>query len=47
MDTDSFLIHIITGDFYKDISDDIKRWLDTSNYDENEKRHKQKRTSSF
>ena len=47
MDTDSFIIHIITGDFYKDISDNIKRWFDTSNYDENDKRHKQKRTSSF
>ena len=30
-DTDSFIIHIITEDFYKDISDDVKIWFDTSN----------------
>ena len=34
-DNDSFVIHIITEDFYKDIADDVKRWFDTSNYDEN------------
>ena len=33
-DTDSFIIHTIT----EDISDDVKRWFDTSNYDENDKR---------
>ena len=33
-DPDSFIIHIITEDFYKDISDDVKIWFDTSNYDE-------------
>ena len=37
-DTDSFIIHMITEDFYKDISDDVKIWFDTSNYDENDKR---------
>ena len=37
-DTDSFIIHIITEDFYKDISDDVKIWFDTSNYNENDKR---------
>ena len=37
-DTDSFVIHIITEDFYKDISGDVKIWFDTSNYDENDKR---------
>ena len=36
-DIDSFIIHIIT-DFFADISDDVKRWLDTSNYDVNNKR---------
>ena len=35
METDSFIIHIITDDFYKDIADDVERWFDTSNYDEN------------
>ena len=34
-DNDSFVIHIITEDFYKDIADDVKKWFDTSNYDEN------------
>ena len=37
-DTDSFIINIKTEDFYKDISNDIKEWYDTSNYDENDKR---------
>ena len=30
-DSDSFIIHIITEDFYKYISDDVKIWFDTSN----------------
>ena len=38
MDADSFIIHIKTEDFYKDIANDVKKWLDTSNYDENDKR---------
>ena len=38
MDNDSFIIYIITEDFYRDIVDDVKRWLDTSNYDENDDR---------
>ena len=37
-DTDSFIINIITEDFFVDISDDVERWFDTSNYDENYKR---------
>ena len=32
-DTDSFRIHIKTEDFYKDISDDVEKRFDTSNYD--------------
>ena len=36
-DTDSFVIHIITEDFHKDIADDVERWFDTSNYYENDK----------
>ena len=35
-DTDSFIIHIITQDFYKDITNDVKRWFDTSYYDQND-----------
>ena len=38
MDTDSFIIHIITEDFFEDISNDVEAWYDTSNYDENDKR---------
>ena len=37
-DTDSFVIHIITADFNKDIANDVDRWFDTSNYDEDDKR---------
>ena len=36
--TDSFIINIITKDFFIDISDDVERWFDASNYDENDKR---------
>ena len=37
-DTDSFVIHIIAEDFFEDISSDVERWFDTSNYEENDKR---------
>ena len=33
MVTDSFITHIKTEDFYKDIADDIKNRYDTSNYE--------------
>ena len=36
--TDSFVIHIKTEDFYKDIANDVEKWFDTSNYDENDER---------
>ena len=32
MDTDSFVIHIKTEDFYKDTADDVDKWFDTSKY---------------
>ena len=32
MDTDSFIIYVETDDFYKDISNDVNKWFDTSNY---------------
>ena len=35
VDTDSFMIHILTEDFYEDIADDVERWFAISNYDEN------------
>ena len=38
MDTDTFIIHIKTEDFYKDIVDDVEKWFDTSNYSEDDKR---------
>ena len=31
-DTDSFIINIMTEDFFEDISNDVEKWLDTSNY---------------
>ena len=37
-DTDSFIIHVITEDFFVDNSDGVEKWFDTSNYDENDKR---------
>ena len=33
MDTDSFVMHIKTNDFYKDISNDVHNRFDTSNYE--------------
>ena len=43
MDTESFVIHIKTEDFYEDTAGDVKKWFDISNYDgcnsaENDKR---------
>ena len=38
MDTDSFVMHIKTEDFYKEIAGDVERWFDTSNYDEKDER---------
>ena len=35
MDTDSFIMNIITNDFYEDIASDIENSLDTSNYEVN------------
>ena len=32
MDTDSFIMHIKTEDFYKDIAKDVEKKYDTSNY---------------
>ena len=33
-----WLIHIKTKYFFEDISTDVEKWFDTSNYDENDKR---------
>ena len=35
-DTDSFVIHVKTEDFYKDIANSVEKWFDTSNCDEND-----------
>ena len=37
-DTDSFIIDIKTEDFFEDVSNDVEKWFDTSNYDKNGKR---------
>ena len=37
-DTDSFIMHIKTDDFYKDISVDVDKWFDTSNFNKNDNR---------
>ena len=36
MDIDSFVMKIKTHDFYKDISNDLDNWFDTSNFDVND-----------
>ena len=38
MDTDSFIIHNKTEDFYEDVSNDVDKWFDTSGYDKNDKK---------
>ena len=35
-DTDSFVIYVKADDFYKDISNDVDNWFDTSNYNKND-----------
>ena len=37
-DTDNFIIYIKTKDFFEDISNDVERWFETSNYDKTDKR---------
>ena len=37
-DSDRFIINIITEDFFQDISNDVEKWFDTSDYDKNDKR---------
>ena len=38
MDTDIFIVHIKTDNFYKEIANDVEKQFDTSNYDDNDKR---------
>ena len=38
LNTDSFVINIFTEEFFEDINNDVERFLDTSNYDENDRR---------
>ena len=35
--TDTFVIHIKIEDFVEDLSGDVERWFDISNYDKNDK----------
>ena len=37
-DTDSFIINIKTEHFFEDISKNVQKWFDTSNFDKNDKR---------
>ena len=37
-DTDSFVIEVKTEDLYADISADVEKWYDTSNYDKDDNR---------
>ena len=37
-DADTFIIYIKTEDFFEDISNNVERLFDTSNYNENDKR---------
>ena len=36
-DTDSFIIYIKTEDFFEDISNDVEKWFDASNYNKKDK----------
>ena len=38
MDTGSFILQIQRDDFYDDISNDVDKWFDISNYDKNDNR---------
>ena len=38
-DTDSFIIYIKTKDFFEDISSDVEKWFNTSNYNKKDKIH--------
>ena len=38
MVTDGFIIYIQTKDFYEDIANNIEKWFDTSNCDEDDKK---------
>ena len=36
-DTDSFIIYIKTEDFFENISNDVEKWFDRSNYNKKDK----------
>ena len=36
IDTDSFIMHIKTDDFYTDINNDVDKLFDTSNFNKND-----------
>ena len=38
IDTDSFIMHIYTEEFYKNISANVDKWFDGSNFDKNDNR---------
>ena len=38
IDTDSFVVNIFIENFFEDINNNVEKWFDTSNYDENDER---------
>ena len=38
MDTETFIIHIKTEDFYNDIANVVEKWFDTSNYNKDDQK---------
>ena len=46
-DTDSFIIYIKTEDFFEDISNDIEKCLDISNYNKKDKIGKNKKSTWY
>ena len=52
MDTDSFAFHIVTENFFEDISNDVEKWFEMCYYDKSDKRplpkgKNEKNTRSF
>ena len=43
MDTNSFIVHVITEDIYKDVPEDVKTLFHTSNFELNKPLPKEKK----
>ena len=44
MDTESFIIHIKTKDFFEDVANDVEKWFGTSNCSRDDKKPNKKKT---